>query len=43
MLSLQDGEFGLDPAFKPQSRAIQATTESLLLEGMRRLDEGLTA
>ena len=43
MLSLQDGEFGLDPAFKPQSRVIQATTESLLLEGMRRLDEGLTA
>jgi hypothetical protein len=40
MLKLQDGDFGLDPAFKPQGRIITENAESLLLEGMRRLDEG---
>jgi response regulator RpfG family c-di-GMP phosphodiesterase len=40
MLKLQDGDFGLDPGFKPQGRVIQENAESLLLEGMRRLDEG---
>jgi CheY-like chemotaxis protein len=40
MLKLQDGEFGLDPSFKPGSRVIMENAESLLLEGMRRLDEG---
>jgi len=40
MLKLQDGEFGLDPSFKPGGRAITENAESLLLEGMRRLDEG---
>jgi response regulator RpfG family c-di-GMP phosphodiesterase len=40
MLKLQDGDFGLDPAFKPQGRIIMENAESLLLEGMRRLDEG---
>ncbi|MEM9071532.1 MAG: HD domain-containing phosphohydrolase [Myxococcota bacterium] len=39
MLTLTDGEFQLDPAFKPERRVIQDATESLLLEGMRRLDE----
>jgi hypothetical protein len=39
MLSLTDGEFALDPAFKPTSNRIGLPTESLLLEGMRRLDE----
>lgn len=41
MLKLQDGEFGLDPTFKPGARVIQESPEALLLEGMRRLDEGL--
>ena len=43
MLGLVEGEFGLDPAFKPKDRIIKESTESLLLEGMRRLDEGVTA
>jgi response regulator RpfG family c-di-GMP phosphodiesterase len=41
MLKLSDGEFGLDPSFVPQARVIQESPEALLLEGMRRLDEGL--
>jgi response regulator RpfG family c-di-GMP phosphodiesterase len=41
MLKLQDGEFGLDPTFVPQARIIQESPEALLLEGMRRLDEGI--
>ena len=41
MLKLQDGEFGLDPQFKAQSRVINQSSEALLLEGMRRLDEGI--
>jgi CheY-like chemotaxis protein len=40
MLRLNDGDFGFDPSFKPTGRVIQADTDSLLLEGMRRLDEG---
>jgi response regulator RpfG family c-di-GMP phosphodiesterase len=43
MLKLTDGEFQLDPSFKPQERVINESAEALLLEGMRRLDEGLTA
>jgi Domain of unknown function (DUF4388) len=43
MLRLRDGEFGLDPAFKPPSRVIHASSEALLLEGMRRMDEGIGA
>jgi putative nucleotidyltransferase with HDIG domain len=39
LLALADGEFALDPGFTPSSRAIQASTEQLLLEGMRRMDE----
>jgi response regulator RpfG family c-di-GMP phosphodiesterase len=39
MLALAEGEFALDPTFAPTSRAIHATTEELLLEGMRRIDE----
>lgn len=39
LLALADGEFALDPSFSPSSRAIQASTEQLLLEGMRRMDE----
>ncbi len=40
MLRLQDGEFALDPNFAPQATVINASPEALLLEGMRRLDEG---
>jgi putative nucleotidyltransferase with HDIG domain len=39
MLSLQDGDFELDPNFRPTEQVIQVSPESLLLEGMRRLDE----
>jgi response regulator RpfG family c-di-GMP phosphodiesterase len=42
MLKLQDGEFGLDPSFVPQARVINESPEALLLEGMRRLDEGIS-
>jgi response regulator RpfG family c-di-GMP phosphodiesterase len=40
MLKLEDGEFGLDPSFRAESRIIQHSSEALLLEGMRRMDEG---
>jgi response regulator RpfG family c-di-GMP phosphodiesterase len=41
MLKVTDGEFSLDPSFKPGARVIHESAEALLLEGMRRLDEGL--
>jgi response regulator RpfG family c-di-GMP phosphodiesterase len=40
MCGLTSGDFALDPSFRPGARVIQASAESLLLEGMRRLDEG---
>ena len=40
MLALADGDFTLDPDYKPQAVMIHASPEALLLEGMRRLDEG---
>ena len=40
MLKLEDGEFGLDPSFRAETRVIHQSSEALLLEGMRRLDEG---
>ena len=40
MLLLVDGEFVLDPHSRATQRVIHHSTESLLLEGMRRLDEG---
>ena len=40
MLGLTDGTFYLDPNFKADAQVIQASPEALLLEGMRRLDEG---
>lgn len=43
MLSLREGDFRLDPSFKPKGRAINASPEALLLEGMRRIDEGSRA
>lgn len=39
MCALSDGDFAFDPTFKPQARVIQASAESLLLEGLRRHDE----
>lgn len=41
MLRLSDGTFALDPSFKPDQRTIEVSPEGLLLEGMRRLDEGI--
>jgi response regulator RpfG family c-di-GMP phosphodiesterase len=41
MIKLTEGEFALDPSFKPTARAIQQSAEALLLEGMRRMDEGI--
>ena len=40
MLNLTSGEFALDPDVKPTVRTINASAETLLLEGLRRLDEG---
>jgi response regulator RpfG family c-di-GMP phosphodiesterase len=40
MLKLTDGEFVLDPAYVAPARVIQMSCEALLLEGMRRIDEG---
>jgi response regulator RpfG family c-di-GMP phosphodiesterase len=42
MLKLTDGDFALDPSFKPPGRVIHQSAEALLLEGMRRMDEGLS-
>lgn len=39
MLRLKAGDFELDPNFRAGERKIQLAPESLLLEGMRRLDE----
>lgn len=41
MLKFDDGEFALDPSFTPPNRVINESSEALLLEGMRRMDEGL--
>jgi response regulator RpfG family c-di-GMP phosphodiesterase len=40
MLGVTEGEFALDPNFKAPQELIQRSPEALLLEGMRRLDEG---
>jgi DNA-binding response OmpR family regulator len=42
MIQLTEGQFALDPSFKPKERIINESAEALLLEGMRRMDEGLT-
>jgi DNA-binding response OmpR family regulator len=42
MLALKGGDFVLDPNFKAPQRVIRESPEALLLEGMRRIDEGLT-
>jgi response regulator RpfG family c-di-GMP phosphodiesterase len=41
MLKLKDGDFALDPTFTPPARVIRESSEGLLLEGLRRLDEGV--
>lgn len=40
MLGLAEGDFVLDPNFTAPQEVIHASPEALLLEGMRRLDEG---
>jgi response regulator RpfG family c-di-GMP phosphodiesterase len=42
MLKVAEGEFSLDPSFRASGRVIHHSSEALLLEGMRRLDEGLS-
>ena len=41
MVRFSDGEFALDPTFVPSKRVVAESAEALLLEGMRRIDEGL--
>ncbi|MDB4942930.1 MAG: domain/GAF domain/HD domain protein [Labilithrix sp.] len=41
LLKFQDGDFALDPSFTPPRRVMDDSAEALLLEGMRRMDEGL--
>jgi len=41
MLTLTSGDFLLDPNIKAPSQQITESPEALLLEGMRRLDEGV--
>ncbi len=40
MLKLADGDFALDPNFTAPQQVIMDSPEALLLEGMRRMDEG---
>jgi response regulator RpfG family c-di-GMP phosphodiesterase len=41
MLKLNEGDFALDPNFTAPQQVIMDSPEALLLEGMRRMDEGL--
>jgi response regulator RpfG family c-di-GMP phosphodiesterase len=41
MVRFSDGEFALDPSFVPPKRVVAESAEALLLEGMRRIDEGI--
>jgi hypothetical protein len=41
MVTLQEGEFVVDPTFVAPQRVIEDSPEGLLLEGLRRLDEGV--
>jgi response regulator RpfG family c-di-GMP phosphodiesterase len=41
MLFLQEGDFTLLPNARPPARVIEQTPEALLLEGLRRIDEGV--
>jgi response regulator RpfG family c-di-GMP phosphodiesterase len=39
MLAFSEGSFALDPAFVASQQTIQASSDALILEGLRRLDE----
>jgi DNA-binding response OmpR family regulator len=39
MIVLEDGEFALDTTYMPRRNTVNVGAESLLLEGMRRMDE----
>jgi hypothetical protein len=39
LLGFAGGTFALDPAFVPTEESIQGSSEMLVLEGLRRLDE----
>ncbi|GAB4196672.1 MAG: hypothetical protein OHK0013_04080 [Sandaracinaceae bacterium] len=39
MLMLKEGDFKFDPNARPKEKTMHASIESLLLEGMRRMDE----
>ena len=41
LLKFVEGDFALDPSFTPPKRVIEESSEALLLEGMRRMDEGM--
>lgn len=41
LLFIKEGDFKIDTEAQPPDRTINASPEGLLLEGMRRLDEGL--
>jgi response regulator RpfG family c-di-GMP phosphodiesterase len=41
LLKFAEGDFALDPGFIPPKRVMVESSEALLLEGMRRMDEGL--
>ncbi len=40
LMRIDEGEFSLDPTQLPTTRLIEVPTETLLLEAMRRVDEG---
>jgi len=40
MITLNEGDFSLEPNFRAPQQVIKESPEALLLEGMRRLDEG---
>jgi hypothetical protein len=42
MVSLTQGDFLLDPNFVAGQQVIMESAEAMLLEGMRRMDEGTT-
>ena len=41
LLKFEEGDFALDPGFTPPKRLMVESSEALLLEGMRRMDEGI--
>lgn len=41
LLKFTEGDFALDPGFTPPARIVEESSEALLLEGMRRMDEGM--